>query len=311
MNEETKIILLGTGAVGSYFCGRLSKTGVKVCAVCRSDFDEVSHSGIHIRSVEGDFTFTPDETVRHAKDCSFDADYIVIATKALPDIDLPSLINPAVKPNTAIVLIQNGIDIEEPLYKAFPENEIISGIAFIAVSRESYGTVNHMDFGRITLGSFPAGVSDKTKKLGSLFEYAGVPCILDENIRSARWKKLIWNIPYNPISVLAGQVTTEDMMATPENVETIRRVMKEVTAAAASDGCPLSDDIIEKNLSDTAGMPPYKPSMLLDYENRRPMEVEAIVGNALRIAEKNGVETPLISFIYSLLLIADRTNAKR
>jgi 2-dehydropantoate 2-reductase len=124
----------------------------------------------------------PDETVNDISKSSFCADYIVIATKALPDIDIASLIKPKVSKNTAIVIIQNGIDIEIPLHKAFPDNEIISCIAFICVTREQYGKVSHIDYGRLAIGNYPHGITDKTKYIAELFNSAKVDCEVQDKI---------------------------------------------------------------------------------------------------------------------------------
>ena len=306
MNKPSNIILLGTGAIGSYYCGRLQQAGARISAVCRSDYEIVKNKGISIKSIKGDFTFIPDETVDDISKSSFCADYIVIATKALPNIDLVSLIKPKVSNHTAIIIIQNGIDNEIPLHKAFPDNEIISGIAFICVTREEYGKVSHVDYGRLAIGNYPQGASEKTNYIAQLFNSVNVDCEVQDKILYARWRKLIWNIPYNSISVLANKASTKDIMENENSTIIVKRIMKEVALIAESEGYSINDEIIEKNLEDTKKMPPYKTSMLLDFENNRPIEVEAIVGNALRIAQKNSIDVPLIQALYVMLSIINR-----
>jgi 2-dehydropantoate 2-reductase len=84
--------------------------------------------------------------------------------------------------------------------------------------------------------------------------------------------------------------------------------MKEVCAVAASRGICLPEDIVLKNVEYTRGFPPYKTSMLVDFENKRPLEVEAIVGNVVRIARKNKVPVPYMEVVYALLLSVDKQN---
>jgi len=305
MEKSCNIILLGTGAIGSYYCGKLQQAGAKISAVCRSDYETVKSEGINIKSIKGDFIFTPDETVNSISKSSFNADYIVIATKALPSIDIISLIKPKLLEHTAIILIQNGIDVEISLHKAFPNNEIISCIAFICVTRESYGKVSHADYGRLVIGNYPKGVSEKANHIAKLFNSVGVDCETQDEILYARWKKLIWNIPFNSMSVLANRASTKEIMDNENSAIIAKKIMKEVVSIAKSEGYLINDEVIEKNLADTAKMTPYKTSMLLDFENSRPMEVEAIIGNTFRIAQKNSISVPIIEALYAMLSVVN------
>ena len=300
--------MVGTGAVGSFYGGKLSQAGARVSALCRSDFDSVKNNGIEIKSIYGDFLFTPAETIRSAAEYKGTPDYVIVATKVLPEINIPSMIKDAVHPGTTIVLLQNGIDVEKTVCDAFPSNEIVSGLAFICVSRPSPGKVEHQDYGRIVLGKYPCGTSQKADALHGLLKKAGVPCEVDNDIITARWKKLIWNAPFNPISVLAGGADTRNMMESKATYILIKKVMEEVAFLAEKTGHPLPEGVIQKNLDDTAVMKPYKTSMLLDYENKRPMEVEAILGNPVRIAQSMGLEVPHIESLYGILSLADRQN---
>jgi 2-dehydropantoate 2-reductase len=306
--EKPEILLVGTGAVGSFYGGKLSQAGARVSALCRSDFDSVKKSGIEIKSIYGNFLFTPAETIRLASEFKGTPDYVIVSTKVLPEINIPAMINDAVHTGTTIVLLQNGIDVEKTVCDAFPSNEILSGLAFICVSRPSPGKVEHQDYGRIVLGKYPCGTSHKADALCGLLTKAGVPCEVDNDIITARWKKLIWNAPFNPISVLAGGADTRNMMESKSTYILIKKVMEEVAFLAEKSGHPLSEGVIQKNLDDTALMKPYKTSMLLDYENKRPMEVEAILGNPVRIAQSMGLEVPHIESLYGILSLADRLN---
>jgi len=303
MKNNPGILLVGTGAVGSYFAGRLHQAGARVAAVCRSDYDAVKEKGIFIKSINGDYHFIPEETVKNASDCSMEPDYIMVATKVLPEINVPGLIKEKVKAGTSIFLLQNGIDIERHAAEAFPENELISGLAFICVRRTSFGNIDHEDYGRIVIGKYPSGNSRKVDILSELFIKSGVSCSIESDIITARWKKLLWNAPFNPISVLAGGKNTRKMCDSEPTLTLVRKVMEEVRNLAVASGHPFPESAIQKNLDDTFVMTPYKTSMLLDYENGRPMEVEAILGNAVRIAKNLGLNVPHVESLYGLLYL--------
>ncbi|MBW1974404.1 MAG: 2-dehydropantoate 2-reductase [Deltaproteobacteria bacterium] len=305
---DERIFVVGSGAIGGLYGGKLAAIGLDVSFLCRSDYEVVKSEGLFIKSVWGDFRATPARVVKNAEELNFYPDYILVCLKVLPQIDVPSIIRPAVGDNTAICLIQNGIDIEPPVQKAFPSNEIISGLAFVCCHRTAPGQIEHLDYGRLVLGNYPKGTSKTTEKLADIFRHAGIPCTTTDDVVGARWQKLVWNAPFNPISVLAGGVTTDEMLSDTGMKSLIRAIMDEVCRLAEKDGHPLPSSVIDENISFTETMTPYKTSMLLDFESKRPMEVEAILGNAVRKGKELGVAIPHIETLYRLLKMVDMKN---
>lgn len=306
-----EILIVGAGAVGGYYGARLAQGGASVSVFCRSDYEAVRANGIFVRSVAGDFMFIPASTIQSISDYAAVPDYIIISTKVLPDIDIPGMIRGIVGPGTAIVHLQNGIELEEPTAAAFPDNEIIGAVAFICASRPSPACIAHEDYGRITIGRYPSGSSEKIVALASLFHNAGVQCEIDPDIITARWKKLVWNASLNPMSVLGGGVNTRELMESPAALQLAREVMTEIVTLAGNCGHVLPDTIIDKTINDTISMKPTKTSMLQDYESGRPLEVEALLGNTLRISRRIGVKAPHIESLYGLLVLVNEKNRNR
>jgi 2-dehydropantoate 2-reductase len=116
----------------------------------------------------------------------------------------------------------------------------------------------------------------------------------------------VWNAPFNPISVLGGSVDTKTMVEMKESADLARATMEEVTRIATAGGHPLAADVIDQNFEGTRAMKPIKTSMLADFEAGRPMEVEGIVGNALRTARRHGVRAPHLETLYTLLKLVER-----
>jgi 2-dehydropantoate 2-reductase len=302
---QPRILIVGTGAIGGFYGGKLAQAGASVSTLCRSDYELVKSKGITVTSTLGNFHFTPEKVIRDLGEYGPPPDYILVGLKVLPEIDTAKIIKEVVGAETAIVLLQNGVEIEEPVARAFPDNEIISGLAFICATRTNPGHIEHTDFGRLVIGRFPAGKSARAEELATLFNDSGVVCDLSEDVVTARWRKLVWNAPFNPISVLGGGVDTKTMVENPESLELARKVMEEVCLIAEAAGHPLPGEVVQQNIDGTRTMAPYKSSMLVDFEAARPMEVEAILGNGLRVAKRHDVSAPHMESLYGLLKLVD------
>lgn len=299
-----KVLVIGAGAIGAFYGSLLAKAGAEVSVVCRSDYDQVKQHGFIIDSHPlGRWHFTPAQVLKNAAEFKGTADYILLCTKVIPTLDRVALVRPAVAENTAIVFIQNGVEIEQEMLDAFPDNEVVSGLAFICCNRVGPGEILHLAYGRLALGNLPNGVSRKTMQLCELFNQSGIDCKASEDIVTGRWQKCVWNAPFNPLSVLSGGLPTLDILQTQESF--VRSIMQEVCNIAAASGHPLPDDIVNINIEHTYAMPPYKTSMLLDYENGHPMETEAILGNALRAAQRLGIAVPHLESVYALMKLRE------
>lgn len=299
-----RVLVIGAGAVGAFYGALLAQAGAEVSVVCRSDYTQVKQHDFLINSQAlGRWNFTPANVLRDVSDFRGTPDYILLCTKVIPSLNRVELIRAAVGPNTAIVFIQNGVEIEREIIDAFPNNEIISGLAFICCNRVGPGEILHLAYGRLALGNLPNGISFKTAQLCELFNQAGIECGASEDIVTGRWQKCVWNAPFNPLSVLSGGLQTLDILQTQEAF--VRSIMHEVCNIAAASGHPLPADIVDTNIENTYAMPPYKTSMLLDYENGHPMETEAILGNPLRAAKRLGVAAPHLGSVYALMKLRE------
>ncbi|MCP3965439.1 MAG: 2-dehydropantoate 2-reductase [Lentisphaerae bacterium] len=304
-----RVLVFGAGGVGAYFGSRLSQVGMEVSVICRSDFEYVRENGFQIESGAGDMHFKPAGVYQKSAEYPGYPDYLIVTSKVLPDFDVAAHIAPAVGPETVIVLLQNGIDIEKDITRAFPDNEIASGIAYIGVFRLGEGKIKHQAAGRLKIGNYPGGfISPRVQNIVDKFAAARVDCEAVKDIEFFRWVKLVWNLPYNPVSVIAGGVDTRVISSTPELEKICENLMVEVCQAAKACGKELPEDIVQRNLEYTRNFPPYRTSMLLDYENKRPMEVEAIVGNALRLAQVKGLKLPYLETTYALLRSVNKIN---
>lgn len=306
----TSILIVGAGAVGALFGSALARQGAQVSVVCRSDYDVVSREGYDIVSpLLGNHQFVPHQVFREVTECRTPPDFLVLTVKVLEGVDRAALIRPAVGPGTVIVLIENGVDIEAEIADAFPNNEILSGLALVGVGRSAPGMVNHQSMGQLNLGRYPNGPSAAADRLAALFNGAGIGCKVTENVVTARWQKAVWNATFNPISIAGGMLDTATMLGTPESIAFIRRAMEEVCAVAAGAGHSVHPKLIEQLIGGTKAMPPYFTSMAQDYQYGRPMEIEAILGNTVRAARKHGVSAPILESLYALAKMIEKRSA--
>lgn len=311
--EHPSILIVGAGAIGALYGSALARQGASVSVVCRSDYEQVQRQGYAIRSpLLDDHVFRPHAVLREVAQCTTPPDYLILTVKVLPEADRAALIRPAVGPRTTILLIENGIDIEDELATAFPHNELLSALAFVQVSRTGQGDVVHQALGSLAMGRYPSGTGSAAERLAALFSASGIECRLTENVVGARWQKAVWNTAFNPISILGGALDTEMMLRTPENQQFIRGAMNEVCAAAAAAGHPMHPKLVDRMIADTRALPGYKTSMALDYENGRPMEIEAILGNVVRSGRKSNVAMPVLETVYALAqMVENRQNTPR
>lgn len=297
--SSLRILIVGAGAVGGFYGAALARAGADVSMVVRSDFAVVCADGFKITSpLLGDLTFRPSQVLNSIDQITGYPDVIFICTKTTSD--LVESIRPAVGPSTTVVVLQNGIGIESPFQEAFPNTLIVGGLAFVCINREGPGIIRHLDYGRLVLGAYPTGSSPIVEQLVALFQDAGIPAKSSQLIETERWKKLVWNAPFNPLSAILNQ-TTDQLLAVPEVAALCRKIMTEVVAVANAAGCSLSADLIERNIEDTRKMAPYKTSMLLDVENGRPVERVSILENCIAIANRYGVDVPHLVSVNAIL----------
>lgn len=300
-----KVLVIGSGAIGSFYGALLAKAGFSVSVLARSDYEHVKTHGIDIHSETklGNWHFTPKQVVAKAADLSEKPDVVLLCIKLVDGADRAALISEALGPDTAIALVSNGVEIEDEVARAFRDHELISGLAFICVTRTAPGKIWHQAYGRLALGNYSGGLSVKTRALAKAFESAGIGCAATEDIVTARWQKCLWNAAFSPLSVLSGGLSTAEILTTQEPL--IRAIMAEVCAIAAALGHELPAGIIDQQIDGTHNMPPYKTSMLLDFEAGRPMETEAILGNTVRAGTRAGVPRPHLDTLYALMKLRE------
>jgi 2-dehydropantoate 2-reductase len=305
-----KILNIACGAIGAYCSGRLAQNGAKVAVTVRSSFDEIKTKGFEISSIAGNFHFMPEQVLSSSKEYTDNADYIFITSKVLPNSNTVDLLEGVVKENTVIVLIQNGLSIEEKIAQTYPNNEILSCVAYLGINRSTGNKIIHQGGGQLRIGKFGGGPSLAAQKLCEAFNAAKIEALYTCDIAFERWKKLLWNITFNALSVAGGGLKTSEICDGALLEDLGRYLMAEIINVANSVNVQLSFDMIEEMITFTKNFPPYKTSMLIDYECKRPLEVEAIIGEVVRLGKANNIAVPHLETIYALLTSLNKVNLK-
>ncbi len=302
-----RIAIVGAGALGLYYGAMLQRSGLDVRFLLRRDYQAITTKGLHVRSVNGDFYLAQVKAFRTPEEIGV-VDLVVVGLKTFSNAQLGKLVRPLVGHVTAILTLQNGLGNEELLAETFGPERVLGGIAFLCSNRGEPGVVCHLGEGRIRLGEFSAGLTTRSEKLALLFNDAGVPCEPVADLRRARWEKLVWNIPFNGLSALLGQDVT-DILACSHTRELVRELMLEVISGANAQG--LSKEIngpafSEQMITFTDQMNHYRPSMQIDREEGRPLELEAIFAIPLQRAVAAEVMMPRVDMLYRLLASGEK-----
>ena len=310
----SRYAIIGTGAVGGYYGAMLLKAGFNVHFLLNSDFEYVKQHGLKIDSINGNFTL-PDVHVYKSSQNMPPCDIILITLKTTKNHLLPEILPPLLKPGSMVIMMQNGLDIEEEVASIANNCTILGGLCFICSNKIGPGHIRHLDYGQFTLGEYSpsptgSGITSAIENAVKDFENAGISVTPVENLAIARWKKLVWNIPFNGLSVLLN-TTTKELVEHPESRNLIRRMMEEVLSGADACGYHIKADFVDQMLEATDAMIPYLPSMKFDFDQKRPMEVDAIYRRPLHKTEDVGVLLPHVKMLYQQLKFLNDRNSIR
>lgn len=239
-------------------------------------------------------------------------DFVVVTTKNVTDVppSVAEIIQPAVTPgHTAILLLQNGLNIERPVVAAFPSNPVLSGITIIGAREQPRGTIRHDNDDISYIGAFDhPGVDGATseaaaRRFVALYgACAAVDCHHDADVRFQRWKKLLYNASYNSVAAVLRTDTTR--LRASEHIidDLVRPVMHEIVAIAkAADSVDLPAPLVDKTITVDRYESFFKPSMCQDVEKGNLLELENIIGEPLREAQRARVHAPTLTVLYGLL----------
>jgi 2-dehydropantoate 2-reductase len=315
MNKgKPRVGVIGAGAIGGFYGGLLARSGRDVHFLLRSEYSAVAADGIRIESKDhGDIQLDRVHAYRSADDMP-PCDWLLLGTKAVSNPEVASALSRIAAPGARVIVMQNGLGVEDDLRKRLPAGlHLIGGLCYTGVQHLGPGRLRHIAYSGLHLGyhSGPAATAaERTAVLDeglALFAETGVAAKTVADLTAARWQKLLWNVPFNGLSVLFDCGVTE-LVENPDTHALAANMMDEVAKAADRCGHPLSPNAVAQTLALTSFEQNYYPSMVYDHRHHRPMELEAIYGAPLEAARAAGAEMPKVEALYQGLRFIDARN---
>jgi 2-dehydropantoate 2-reductase len=297
MKSQTvgKIGLVGPGAVGGYYGGLLALSGQEVHFHFRSSYDSVKENGLWlVHHDDGKRREKVDGLHAHESTESIGVcDWVIVASKATANSILPDLIRPLVGDKTRLLTLQNGMGNAENMADAFGHDRtILAGLCFTCINRTSPHEIESLLPGYVQFGELGKPLTEEGRVIVQTFQSAGVRVRESESLDEALWRKLCWNVPFNGLAIAGGGITTDLILANPVLKKRCQDLMLEIQAGAKAYGIEIEDSFLDRQFELTEPMGPYKPSSLIDFLARKPVEVDAIWGEALRRGKVKGVSMP-------------------
>jgi 2-dehydropantoate 2-reductase len=325
-----KITIVGAGAIGGYVGAHLALSGEDVTFIARgANLAAIRNGGIKL--VMGDGAEHVAGNVQATSDCAEAGpqDLVILAVKAhqLEAVarDVPKLF----APETAVVTMQNGIpywyfhghggplaghrlqsvDPSGVIADMIPPERVIGCVVYPASELLAPGVIGNVDGNRFPIGELDGSSSERVQRVSECFGKAGFKSPVLADIRAEIWLKLWGNVSFNPISALT-RATLVDICQNPLTRALVADMMREAEAVAAKLGVSFRVPL-EKRVAGAERLGCHKPSMLVDVEAGRDLELDALVGAVVEIGRLTSTPTPLIDAVHALARLFADTAARQ
>ncbi len=319
--------MLGAGAIGGFLGGRMTRANEDVVLIARGPhLEAMRKNGLRVIEVDGEFTVHPECTDDLGVLAGVDAVFVTLKAHSLPPVVMA--FGDALGDRAAVVSAQNGIpwwyfqrhggeldgihlETVDPgglIGRTIDPKRVIGCAVYPATNLTSPGVVQHVEGDRFSLGELDGAESERCLKISEALSNAGLKAPVQPKIREEIWVKLLGNAVFNPMSALTRATLVgmaSDAMAAP----VVRAAMEEVNAVAERVGIQMPVSI-DRRIRGAARVGAHKTSMLQDLEAGRPLEIDALVGSVVELADRVSVDVPHLRTLYACvkLLGAQRAN---
>jgi len=297
--ENAKILIYGTGTVGIFFGGLLAKAGFAVTFADREERAELlNETGLEVRGMDGDFTIES-EVVSDLSTVE-PQDFILICVKAIHTYENALNLLPVLKPSTAVLSFQNGLENETILAELLGQNLVMGSVLlFHGQLEEEYRSVQ-VSPAQVIFGEMDHQPSEREEWLSEIFSKADIDHVVSHSINQKIWEHFIWNSAFNSVAAMTNS-TVREIIEHQAAYNTVEKMMREMIRLAANEGVNVALSALEELNREQSKYSHVKPAMLQDLEAHRRPELEPMLGIVIRKAKRKEMSVPVCATLYNLL----------
>jgi len=297
-----RIVVMGSGGTGGFFGAKLARAGEDVTFVARgAHLAALRADGMRIKSaVEGEWTVRAPAVER--LDGLPPADVVLFCVKSFDTEEAAALIRPVVGPDTGVLSIQNGVDNEDKLARVLGAGHVLGGAVRVFATIEAPGVIRHVFGGHLAFGEMDGRETARARALLAACQKASIPVELAGDVTRTLWDKYVFLTTHAGMTALT-RCSAGVLRAIPEVREVYRRIATEIIAVGRAAGVKLDDAMLEQGFKflDTVA-PNAFSSLHHDLTHGKRLELEALHGHVVRLAERHRVPAPTVFAIYAALL---------
>ena len=297
-----RIAVVGAGGLGGYYGGRLAKAGNDVTFIARGEqLAALQARGLRVEAVRDAFQLPRVQARGDAKAVG-PVELVLLTVKAYDLTRAAEGLLPQLGEGTAVVPLLNGVDIAERIGAVIGPAHVLGGLAYVFAYVAEPGVIKQVSpFDRIQFGETRGGLSERGTRIEAALREAGIEAEQTADIQAALWTKFMFLAPSAGMSTLT-RCNIGLIRSDPDTRAMLIGAIREIEALARAKHVALKPDILAEMIARVDSMPAdLKPSMALDLDRGRRLEVEALNGTAARLGQELGVPTPINSFIYGAL----------
>jgi 2-dehydropantoate 2-reductase len=300
-----KVAILGSGAVGGYFGAKLARAGQDVTFIARgAHLEAIRANGLAVRSAKlGNFSVTAAAESDTAK--VGPVDLVIVSVKAYDNATALPMLKPMMGPATAVLTLQNGVDSVNDVAAAVGEGPVLGGTTYVATALEGPGLIVQTGVHRSIIFGEVFGdrsrISPRVQAIADIFATADIQVTPVADARVPIWDKFVYLVAFSGFTG-ASRLAIGHIWKYPHVQEMFYATSREIAAIAKAEGVTISADRFETLQAYMDSIPPTtRSSLLIDLEQGKRIEVEALQGAAVRRAQKLGVPVPITSTLYAVL----------
>lgn len=300
-----KVAILGSGAVGGYFGAKLARAGQDVTFIARgAHLEAIRARGLEVRSAKlGDFSVAAAAESDTAK--VGPVDLVLVSVKAYDNATALPLLKPMIGPGTAVLTLQNGVDSVNDVAAVVGDGPVLGGTTYVATALEGPGLIVQTGVHRSIIFGEVFGdrsrISPRVQEIADIFATADIQVTPVADARVPIWDKFVYLVAFSGFTG-AARLAIGHIWKYPHVQEMFYATSREIAAIAKAEGVTISADRFETLKTYMDNIPPTtRSSLLIDLEQGKRIEVEALQGAAVRRAQKLGVPVPITSTLYAVL----------